>query len=87
MTTTPRWALVYHVNSYSKRAKRWYHIGRFVYADEGWFELYWYQNPALRGENAHDMRREANALGLDLLPGVYRDKLTQRRGGEMERAS
>ena len=82
--TSARWALAYHTNSRSPRARRWYRVSRMVYVDGGWFELYWHPDTGLRGDNQVFVRRAANTQGLDVLPGLFRDKQAPRRGGEME---
>jgi hypothetical protein len=78
------WAIAYHSNSHSSRAKRWYRISRMVYADGGMFELYWHPDTSLRSGNLAEIRQRAAAQGLTLMPGIFRDKQGPRRGNEME---
>jgi hypothetical protein len=81
-----RWGIAFHSNSSNPRAKRWYRVARMVYADSGWFELYWHESLELRGGNLSAIRHKARELGLDVLPGVFRDFFYDgRRGSEMER--
>lgn len=83
---TARWGIAYHSSNSTPRSKKWYRVSRLVYADSGWFELYWHAEPSLRGENLLDLRAKARAYGLDLMPGLFHDKNgAGRRGGEMER--
>jgi hypothetical protein len=82
-----RWGIAYHSNSHSPRARKWYRVSRLVFADGGWFELYWHAEPSLRGDNLKALQHKARDYGLDLIPGLFRDIQQQatRRGGEMER--
>jgi hypothetical protein len=82
----PQWAIAYHSNSTSKRARKWYRVSRLILADSIWFELYWHPEPTLRGDNAAALRKSAQAYGLKLLPGVYRTSTLSRLGSAMERA-
>jgi hypothetical protein len=79
-----RWAIAYHSDSKNARAKKWYRVSRMVYADGGWFELYWHPDVATRGNNVLELRRLAIGMGLEIWPGVFRDKPMARRGNEME---
>jgi hypothetical protein len=82
-----RWGIAYHSNSRNPRARKWYRVARMVYADGGWFELYWHADVNLRGDNLRVVRALAREKNIDLLPGLFcdmRDGAT-RRGGEMER--
>ena len=78
-----RWAVAYHTNSHSPRARKWYRITRVIYVDSRWFELYWHPAAALRSNDRVSIRKAAQLAGLDPLPGLFTDK----RGGvsnEME---
>jgi hypothetical protein len=79
-----RWCIAYHSDSRSSRAKKWYRVSRMVYADGGWFELYWHSDLNLRRNNVLELRRVADAMGLNVWPGVFRDRAHPRRGSEME---
>ncbi len=79
------WAVAYHTNSHAKRAKRWYRISRIVYADAGFFELYWHPDTSLRGGNVEWLVKIATDQGIALAPGLFHDKQGPRRGSEMER--
>jgi hypothetical protein len=82
-----RWGIAYHSSNSTPRSKRWYRVSRMVYADGGWFELYWHAEVSLRGDNLKELQRKARNYGLDLLPGLFHDMRasTCRRGGEMAR--
>lgn len=81
-TCLARWAIAY---SHSPRAKKWYRVSRMVYADSGWFELYWHADLNLRSDDQLDLRVKAREHGLDLMPGLFCDMHSPaRRGGEME---
>ncbi len=83
----PQWAIAYHSNSTSKRARKWYRVSRLIEADGCLFELYWHPNPHLRGNSRAEIRARAAVDGIKLLPGVYRDAPSPRTGSAMERAS
>lgn len=79
-----RWAVAYHSNSHSPRARRWYRLTRVVFVDGRCFELHWHPDVNMRGNSLVSMRKTARLAGIEILPGIYRDK----RGGlsnEMER--
>lgn len=71
------WAIAYHANSFSARAKRWYHVSRVVYADGMLFELYWHTDRSLRGGNLKELRAYIDTyhhgdIARGLLPGAYK---------------
>jgi len=78
MPSEPFWALCYHTNSHSPRAKKWYYIARVIEVDGMLFELYWLpDNRVKRGSNRLEVRAAAAGPGgVALRPGVY----TQYRG-------
>jgi hypothetical protein len=78
-----RWALTFHSYSSSVRAKKWYRVTRVAFVDCGWFELYWATTPSICGENKNEVRERANALGYDLLPGLFAAPRNNRRGNEL----
>lgn len=81
MSLEPFWAICFHTNSRSPRARKWYRVSRLVRADGGIYELYWHPDASKRGDNLARLRASA---GVKLESGVY----AQRQGGtanEMER--
>ena len=65
------WAVGFHSNGSSPRAKRWYYIVRLAFVDGAWFELYWHQDLELRGKNETELRKKARGHGLDLRKGLF----------------
>jgi hypothetical protein len=65
---TPHWGIVYHTNSSSPRAKKWYHVARVIKVDGRWFELYWYESEdfekATRSNNLQNVRLACKVLGF-----------------------
>jgi hypothetical protein len=82
----PFWAIVYHTNSSSPRAKKWYHVARVIEADGKLFELYWHENVNLRHDNKKLIRARMKELGIDLSPGIYCDAPSPRIGSVIVRA-
>ena len=80
-----RWGISYHSISRSPRVRKWYRVARLVFADGGWFELYWHPDTDLRGNNHSKLRRMASLQGITPLPGLFRSCDPAGRGGEMER--
>jgi hypothetical protein len=60
-----RWGIAYHSSNSTPRSKRWYRVSRMVYADGGWFELYWHAEVSLRGL-FHDMRASTCRRGGEM---------------------
>ena len=81
----PFWAIAYHTNSYSPRARRWYRVTRLIEADGKLFELYWHPSESLRGNSLASLRAKAKESGIDLMPGTY-TAAQFRSGAEMIRA-
>ena len=81
------WALCYHTNSYSPRAKKWYYVGRIVKVDGRWFEVYWHHDLKTRGNSKQEVREAAQDAGINLIPGIFRSpKTVPHIAGEMEQA-
>jgi hypothetical protein len=83
-----RWGIAFHSysNNPNVRSRKWYRVSRLVYADGGWFELYWHPDVNLRGDNLKDIQRKARDHSLNLIPGLFCDKRSATtRGSEMER--
>jgi len=83
----PQWAIAYHTNSRSTRARRWYRVSRLIEADGQWFELYWHEdNAKLASASLPETRKRALASGIKLMAGTWRNAPSPRRGDVMERA-
>jgi hypothetical protein len=63
LTLGPRWAIV------RPGKGNWYHVGRVIYVEGAWFELYWHPSEGTRQPNKSTIRKAWAAL--DLLPGVF----------------
>lgn len=86
MTTEPHWALCYHSNSFSPRARRWYYVARLIKTDGLWFQLYRHpESTKLSARSLPETRKRAAEHGVKLLPGVYRNAPSPRIGDVMER--
>jgi hypothetical protein len=68
---TPQWAITFHTNSLSTRARRWYRVSRVIHVDGLWFELYWHPDHALRTGKLATVRQLARERGIDLVRGVF----------------
>jgi len=77
------WVISFHSNTASPRSKRWYRIVRITFVDGAWFELYWHQDPELRGNNEAALRKKARGYGLDLRKGLFTTPRDYRLGNEM----
>jgi hypothetical protein len=81
MPSAPFWALCYHTNSYSPRAKKWYYVARLIVVDGEAFELYWHHDPELRGNNAKELRKRAGEThGLVLIGGIWKSARSETTG-------
>jgi hypothetical protein len=78
------WVIAFHSNTASLRSKRWYRVVRIAFVDGAWFELYWHQDPELRGKNEAELRKKARqGYGLDLRKGLFTTPVSFRLGNEM----
>lgn len=82
---TAFWAVAFHTNSHSPRARKWYRVSRMVIVDGMTFEIYWHQNANLRGDNLATVRKLAHDANVILAPGVYTDAESPKLGSEMRR--
>ena len=84
-SSEPHWAIAYQSNGLGS-CRRWYRVTRLIYADGHWYELYWHpNNVTMSGKSLAETRHKARALGLDLLPGIYRNCYSPLSGNTMER--
>lgn len=84
-TVGPFWALAYHTNSHSPRARKWYRVSRLIAADGAVFELYWHPDVLFRGNSREKIRTDAKVYGIELVPGVWREVAGPSNGKQMER--
>jgi len=48
----------------------WYHVGRIIFVDGEWYELYWLY-PEFCGPNKATIRAQAESTGTTLETGVF----------------
>ncbi len=85
--TQAHWAIVYHTNSSSPRAQRWYYVQRVVHVDGRWWGLYRWEGQPHSEKSRAAVRERALAAGLGLLHGLFTDPPVPHVAGELIRTA
>lgn len=80
------WAICYHTNSTSPRARKWYYLARVVQDQDKWFELYRVNSSFEDASNERETREAVLSTGLyTLLHGLFTAAPSPRTGSEIVR--
>jgi hypothetical protein len=77
---TGYWAIAYHANSNSPRARKWYYVARVARVDGKWWALGRYDG--ISGNSRADVIKAAIDSGLDLKRGLFEPAPSPRAAGE-----